>query len=204
MKNLEDLKRLNGLHNSFILDTKDYINYKLTIKYYIVWLFSAEKRWYEEVDLDKFELAKKEMYKNNNCENNIPYLLFTRYFVQPIGFLYPIEVSKELYDEINSWQTAEFYHDFYITRAYRDKNYDEYIEDIAIDNFNLEEKVIHNENIQNLINFAKKELTDTQFKTFYKVFIEGKSTIQTAREMGVSAPAISRFIFFIKKKFKKF
>ena len=44
MKNLENLKRLKGLHNSFILNTEDYINYKLTKKYYIVWLFSAEKK----------------------------------------------------------------------------------------------------------------------------------------------------------------
>ena len=120
MKNLENLKRLKGLHNSFILNTEDYINYKLTKKYYIVWLFSAEKRWYEEVDFEKFKLAKEEMYKNNTCKNNIPYLLYTKYFVQPIGFLYPIEVSKELYDEINSWQTTDFNHDFYISKIYRD------------------------------------------------------------------------------------
>ena len=204
MKNLENLKRLKGLHNSFILNTEDYINYKLTKKYYIVWLFSAEKRWYEEVDFEKFKLAKEEMYKNNTCKNNIPYLLYTKYFVQHIGFLYPIEVSKELYDEINSWQTTDFNHDFYISKIYRDKNFDEFINEIAIDNFTPEEKIIHTENEQKIQNFINNELTEIQKKIIYKVYFEGKSKSETAAILGIARSTLSTHLLYIKNKLKKF
>ena len=39
--------------------TKDYNEYELLKKYYVVWLFTSEKRWYQEVDEPHFLLAKK-------------------------------------------------------------------------------------------------------------------------------------------------
>lgn len=204
MKNLEDLKRLKGVRNSFILNTEDYINYKLTKKYYIVWLFTTKKRWYEEVDLEKFKLAKKEMFKNNKCEKNIPYLLYTRYFVQPLEMSFPIEVSKELFNEINSWQTAKFCHDFYITKIYRDKNYDEYIDEIAINDFSPEKEIIHNENKKKMQNFINNNLTEIQKIIFYKIYFEGKSKSETADILGIARSTLSTHLLYIKNKLKKF
>ena len=81
---------------------------------------------------------------------------------------------------------------------------DEFINEIAIDNFTPEEKIIHTENEQKIQNFINNELTEIQKKIIYKVYFEGKSKSETAAILGIARSTLSTHLLYIKNKLKKF
>lgn len=184
--------------------TKDYNEYELLKKYYVVWLFTSEKRWYQEVDEPHFLLAKKEMWKNNQNPNCIPYLLYTEYFVKNDYITTPVMIDKRIFDDIEYWQKYNKNHDLYIVKKYRCRNKDSYIEEYASTKDITDEKVIHSIFEENLINFTKNNLTDIQLLIFSYLFFEELSVSQIADILSVSRQAVYKNLNYLKRKIKNF
>lgn len=184
--------------------TKDYNEYELLKKYYVVWLLTSEKRWYQEVDEPHFNLAKKELWKNNKNPNCIPYLLYIEYFVKNDYISTPVLVEKTIYDDIEKAQNRFRNREFYISKRYKCREKDFEIENIAISKLITEEKVIHNIFEENILNFIKNDLSITQFNIFYCLFFKDMTQAETARELKVSKQSINENVMYIRKKIKKF
>ena len=182
----------------------DYTDYELSKRFYIVWLLDINKHWYQEVDLSHFNLAKKEMWRNNKNELCIPYLLYTEYFIKTKEMDKPILVDKEIYDEIDLWQSSEKNHNDYIIKRYRNRKLDAEIENLATDKISTEEKVIHTIFEQQLLNVVQNNLTDTQLNIFIGLYSNDSSKTQIARNYGVSRQSIYENLAYIRKKLKKF
>ena len=193
----------NICKDNYLLEN-DYTDYELSKKFYIVWLLDVNKHWYQEVDLSHFNLAKKEIWQNNKNKLCIPYLLYTEYFIKTKEMDKPILVDKEIYDEIDLWQNSEKNHNDYIIKRYRNRKLDAEIENLATDKTSTEEKVIHTFFEQQLLNFAQKNLTNTQLNIFIGLYFNDSTKTQIARKYGVSRQSIYENLAYIRKKFKKF
>lgn len=201
-KNIE-IYANNNKFNS-LLNREDFINYETKVKSFIVWFITPEKRYFEEVNTEKLNLAIKELELNNSNPNCVPYQISFKYFLKPFDQKKYIEVSKEIYEYVNYIQNYEYNHELYIARTYLEKSADEIIETYSSKIDLIEYKVIHRENKLEFELFMQNNLTKMQKEIFSKLFYEEKSKKEIAETLGIAPSTLSTHLLYIKNKIKKF
>lgn len=190
-------------YNSLV-NKADYINYIPNEKLYIVWLLTPEKRFYEEVNKTKYELAVKEMPKNNSNPNCIPYLLYKHHYLEIIGTNISVDVNENTYRFILDEEIPKYNHRLYEKRTYIQEISEEEFKNLP-SSINIPEfEIIHRENTKKWDKFLKNELTNLQYNIFSKLFYEEKSKKETAESLGIAQCTLSIHLSSIKNKIKKF
>lgn len=182
---------------------KEFAEYKLQKKYYIVWILSDFKKWEEEVSAEKYLQAIYEKKENNSNPLCVPYYTTRKFFAKTKDMDDYIEVPRKVFHLINEWQTTDLYHYFYINKRYRNRYMDEYIDEIPVEETNPEIDFIKNEELDKVMDFIEKDLTKSQKFIFEKLFFEDKSQAEIAKELGIARQSVYRDLLYIRKKLKK-
>lgn len=164
----------------------------------------TRKKYYEEVNTEKLNLALKELDLNNSNPNCIPYQILFKYYLKPFKQDKYIEVNKEVYEYVNYIQNYEYNHELYLARTYLEKNADEFIETYSSKIDLIEYKVIHRENELEWNLFLQNNLTKMQKDIFSKLFYEEKNKKKTAEMLGIAQCTLSNHLLIIKNKIKNF
>ena len=177
---------------------KDYSDYLLETRYYIVWYLDLDRTYEERVSVEKFVQALDDL----NQYDDVPYSVKCKYFVKYYGIDF-VEVSKEVYRELYKWQHNVRMHEIYEKRKHRDK-YDKIDIYNISDEVNIEETIIENICDEAFKEFLKSILSKHQYEIIHSLIFEQKKKAEIARENHISRQALNNSINCIRKKLKKF
>ena len=177
---------------------KDYSDYILETRYYIVRYFGLGKTYEERISAEKFIEILDFVSENEDA----PYFAKCRYFVKYPGIDF-VEVNREVYRELYKWQHNKKLHEIYEWRKHRDKYSNIDMESIPC-NIHMEEEVIEQVCEEKLVKLLKKILSPNQYKIIYSIVFENKKQSQIAKENNISRQAVGNTVDCIRKKLKKF
>ncbi|MBR3325234.1 MAG: sigma-70 family RNA polymerase sigma factor [Clostridia bacterium] len=183
---------------------KEFAEYKLVKKFYIVWILNDTQKWEEEVTAEKYLQAVCERKENNNNPLCVPYYTTRRFYAKTKDMEDYIEIPRKVFHLIKEWQTTDLNHYFYITRRYRETKMDEFIETLPSEDNNPEQMLINQEKTEKFENFIENNLTEAQKNIFNKIVFDNKTQSEIARELNVSRQAIFENLKYIRKKIKNF
>ena len=183
---------------------KEFAEYKLVKKFYIVWVLSETQKWEEDVSAEQYLQAIYESKENNNNPLCVPYYTIRKFFAKTDEMKDYVEVPRRVFKLIKEWQTTDLNHYFYISKKYRNRSMDEHVENLPSEESSPEKIILEEEKAKKLEDFIDRKLTDAQKNIFYKLVFEDKTQSEIAKELKVSRQAIHENLNYIRKKFKKF